>query len=176
MLNTTGQSLLHEASTNAIRIHLIICWLGVKKMTLISFFICPIELCQVFLFIFSFERWNCAFEFNYNFNGCHKVLMGDLIQSLLNLSIKRSINSNINKGTTHLKVGCFYKQDVTKHSFCQAVKKLLISCEKATSVINSDSIISSSRRVYKYTIFFDMWKIWQKEQIDGISSLANDLY
>ena len=128
-------------------------------MTLISFFIWPIE--PLFSALW-FERWNCAFEFNYNFNGCHKVLMGDLIQSLLNLSIKRSINSNINKGTTHLKVGCFYKQDVTKHSFCQAVKKLVISCEKATSVINSDSIISSSRRVYKYTIFFYMWKIWQK--------------
>ena len=112
-------------------------------MTLISFFIWPIE--PLFSAL-CFERWNCAFEFNYNFNGCHKVLMGDLIHSLLNLSIKRSINSNINKGTTHLKVGCFYKQDVTKHSFCQAVKKLLISCEKATSVINSDSIINSSRK------------------------------
>ena len=101
-----------------------------KKMTLISFFICPILNFVRFSDSFSalcFERWNSAFEFNYNFNGCHKVLMGDLIQSLLNLSIKRSINSNINKGTTHLKVGCFYKQDVTKQSFCQAVKKLSIS-------------------------------------------------
>ena len=134
-------------------------------MTLISFFIWPIE--PLFSAL-CFERWNCAFEFNYNFMGCHKVLMGDLIQSLMNLSIKRSINSNINKGTTHLKVRCFYKQDVTKHSFCQAVKKLLISCEKATSVINSDSIISSSKRVYKYTFFLIYLKnLAKKNRLTG---------